>query len=466
LDLTLDYGTAAIKYENGTIIDVGKVDGSEEYRAMMQHFTATNQYYYFPTPSSNYTIDTLTNMLQQLVALIVKHLSSSSYPHEFINPLPLPSSAYNALPKDMEFFPYSVHIAMRNSDIIPYDNIESALQAARLSNRGFYIHGRSYDTVMRAQPSTFADPDFATIIDISNSSTSLLEESKFVLAVEYTASALSLNVFSYDRYANGDRANWINGWEGSVTRPDLGVSVARKLSADDLQTYYKDVEKFINYTIKQHHPRFQRFPEFQGFPGFQRFPWDYDGIERLNLSSVEEDKPMVHALLMFGDQPFSGKISLLKPLQNSLGFNDIVASTLERLDQMDTLYEGARGAASAAKKVSGSFYPSKPTCSDAEIAKYYREHFMFDRDDEAEVINTSNLILPDVEGNEDGMVVAIIPDIKDEEMSEALLDEVLDDANFIAEPLGEKVREKGDAEVEAEAEGYLRVQNELRRREI
>ena len=73
---------------------------------------------------------------------------------------------------------------------------------------------------------------------------------------------------------------------------------------------------------------------------------------------------------------------------------------------------------------------------------------MFNRDDEAEIINT------------DGMV------IKDEEMSEALLDEVIDDANFIAEPLGEKVREKGDAEVEAEAEGYLRVQNELRRREI
>ena len=454
MDLTLDYGTAAIKYENGTIIDVGKVDGSEEYRAMMQHFTAINQYYYPSTPSSNYTIDTLTNMLQQLVALTVKHLSSSSYPHEFINPLPLPSSACNALPKDMECFPYIVHIAMRNSDIIPYDNIESALQAAGLSKRGFYIRRRSYDTVMSAQPSTFADPDFATIIDISNSSTSLLEESKFVLAVEYTASALSLNVFSYDRYANGDRANWINDWKGSVTRPDLGVSVARKLSADDLQTYYKDVEKFINYTIKHHHPR------------FQRFSWDYDGIERLNLSTVEEDKPMVHALLMFGDQPFSGKISLLKPLQNSLGFNDIVASTLERLDQMDTLYEGARGAASAAKKVLGSFSPPKPTCSDAEIAKYYREHYMFDRDDEAEIINTSNLILLDVEGNEDGMVVAIIPDMKDEEMSEALLDEVIDDANFIAEPLGEKVREKGDAEVEAEAEGYLRVQNELRRREI
>jgi len=44
LDLTLDYGTAAIKYENGTIIDVGKVDGSEEYRAMMQHFTAMNKW--------------------------------------------------------------------------------------------------------------------------------------------------------------------------------------------------------------------------------------------------------------------------------------------------------------------------------------------------------------------------------------------------------------------------------------
>ena len=327
MDLTLDYGTAAIKYENGTIIDVGKVEGSEEYRAMMQHFTATNQFY-FPTPSSNYTVDALTNMLQQLVALIVKHLSSSSYPHEFINPLPLPPSVYNALPKDMELFPYSVHIAMRNSEMIPYDNIESALQAARLNNRGFYIHGRLYDTVVRDQPFTFADPDFATIINISNSSTSLLEESKFVLAVEYTASALSLSVFSLNRYANGDRTNWINDWEGSVTRPDLGVSVARKLSADDLQTYYKDVEKFINYTIK-HHPRFQRFPEFQRFPGFQRFPWEYDGIERLNLSTAEEDKPMVHALLMFGDQPFSGKISLLKPLQNSLGFNDIVASTLD-----------------------------------------------------------------------------------------------------------------------------------------
>jgi len=45
LDLTLDYGTAAIKYENGTIIDIGKVDGSEEYRAVMQHLTAINRYY-------------------------------------------------------------------------------------------------------------------------------------------------------------------------------------------------------------------------------------------------------------------------------------------------------------------------------------------------------------------------------------------------------------------------------------
>jgi hypothetical protein len=44
LDLTLDYGTAAIKYENGTIIDVGKVNGSEEYRAMMQHFIAMDKW--------------------------------------------------------------------------------------------------------------------------------------------------------------------------------------------------------------------------------------------------------------------------------------------------------------------------------------------------------------------------------------------------------------------------------------
>ena len=368
MDLTLDYGTAAIKYENGTIIDVGKVDGSEEYRAMMQHFTAINQYYYPSTPSSNYTIDTLTNMLQQLVALIVKHLSSSSSPHEFINPLPLPSSAYDALPKDMGFFPYSVHIAMRNSKNIPYNNIETALQAAGLGNRGFYINGRSYDTVISAQPSTFADPDLATIIDISSSSTSLPEDSQFVLAVEYTASALSLNVFSYDRYANGDRANWINDWEGSVTRPDLGVSVARKLSADDLQTYYKDVEKFINYTIKQQPSR------------FQSFPWVGDVIERLDLSTVEEDKPIVHSLMIFGDQPLSGRISLLKPLQNCLGFNDTVASTVERLDQMDKLYEGARGAASVAKKVPEKFsrYPSKPTCSDAKIVRYFREYMMSD----------------------------------------------------------------------------------------
>jgi hypothetical protein len=83
---------------------------------------------------------------------------------------------------------------------------------------------------------------------------------------------------------------------------------------------------------------------------------------------------------MFGDQPLSGQISLLKPLQNSLGFNDTVASTIERLDQTDTLYEGARGAASAAKKVpeNWSRYPSKPTCSDTEIVRYFREDMMSD----------------------------------------------------------------------------------------
>ncbi len=317
-----------------------------------------------------------------------------------------------------------------------------------------------YDTLISARPSTFADPDFATIIDISNSSTSLLEESKFVLAVEYTASALSLNIFSYYSYRNGDIANWINDWEGSVTRPDLGASVARKFPADDLQTYYKDVEKFINDTIKQQLPR---------------FPWNYDGIEGLNLSTVEEDMPIVHALLMFGDQPLSSKINLLEPLQNSLGFNNTVVSTLESFDQMDMLYEGARDAASMAKKVSENWspFPSKRTCPDAEIVRYYREHVMFDWDDEAEITNTSELIIPDAEGNEDGMVAPIAPDIKDKELSEALpkagaeggrRGEVIDDASFIAEPLGEVVREKGNAK--AEAEGYSMVQNELRRREI
>ena len=222
-------------------------------------------------------------MLQQLNDLIVTHLSSSSYPHEFINPLPLPSSTCNTLPTDVEFFPYSVHIAMRNSKAIPYNDIESALQAAGLSNRGFYIHGRLYDTVISAQPSAFADPDFATIIDIS-SSTSLLEESQFVLAVEYTASALSLNIFSTCRYANSDI---VNDWGESVTRSDLGASVAQKLSADDLQTYYNDVEKFINYTIKQHPSR------------SHSFPWVDDVIERLHLSTVAEDKPIVHSLIIW-----------------------------------------------------------------------------------------------------------------------------------------------------------------------
>jgi hypothetical protein len=265
----------------------------------------------------------------------------------------------------VEFFPYSVHIAIRNSRKFYYNGIDSALQAAGLRNRGFSIHGRSYDTVISAQPYAFTDPDLATLIDISSNSTSLPEKSQFVLAVEYTASALSLNVFSKCRYRNG---GIVDSWEGSITRPDLGASVAQKLSADDLQTYYKDVEKFINYTINQS-------------PRFESFLWLYDEIETLNSSTAEKDKPIVHSLLMFGDQPLSGQINLVKPLQNSLGFNDTVASTIERLDQTDTLYEGARGAASAAKKVSEKFspYPSKPTCSDAEIVRYFRDYVMSDR---------------------------------------------------------------------------------------
>ena len=47
---------------------------------------------------------------------------------------------------------------------------------------------------------------------------------------------------------------------------------------------------------------------------------------------------------------------------------------------MDKLYEGARVAASVAKKVPEKFsrYPSKPTCSDAKIVRYFREYMMSD----------------------------------------------------------------------------------------
>jgi hypothetical protein len=384
-------------------------------------------------PSSK-VVNALTNMLQQLNALVIKHLSSSSDPHDFINPLPLPSYLRNSLHEDEKIFPYSVHIAMRNSETIPDENIESALQAAGLSNPGFYMDGRSYKTVIRARLSSFTAPDFATFIDISNSSTSLFIDSKVILAVEYTASALSLNIFTYDRYKNIDLPDRINDWTGSVIRPDLGADVAGKLAADDLQTYYEDVEKFVNNTIKQQ------------LPNFQEYLW------------AHKDTPGVDALLMLGDQSLSQKISLLEPLRKSLGFNDTIASTLRRLDRMDTLYEGARDAASKAKKVSEEWrrFPSKRTCPDDEILRFYREPFEIDWDFEVEIANTSEPITPDAKGNEEEMSEAL-PKAGAEEGGRA---EVIDSVNFVDEPLEEMVSQKGD--VKTEAEGYLMVQDELK----
>jgi quinol monooxygenase YgiN len=54
---------------------------------------------------------------------------------------------------------------------------------------------------------------------------------------------------------------------------------------------------------------------------------------------------------------------------------------------MDTLYESARDAASMAKKVSEGWlrFPSKPTCTDTEIVRYYRKYFISNWDNEAEI---------------------------------------------------------------------------------
>jgi hypothetical protein len=285
------------------------------FKHIYEEFTAPRE-----LPSCH-IVNTITDMLQQLSLLASEHLD------------------------DGEQLKHTT-ISTRIIRAFPWTDINKALSASGFSGG------------LPQYPSKLVRPE--AIIHISNST---YTAKKLVLTVEYTASALSLKVFSVSE--SKTRIFAVDEWIPYITRPELGGDVLRHLKQDNLQKYFRDLERFVKETVKVQLPHFRHW----GIFSTSNSPSTGE-VHNFIISNTRSLR--IDYLLLLGEQP-PFWYNFTDSLQKSLGFNDTVYLRLKNLSQPDMLYESARSAASGSQdsNLLGDF-PIKPGCTDAEIAKHWR----------------------------------------------------------------------------------------------
>jgi hypothetical protein len=285
------------------------------FKHIYEEFTAPRE-----LPSCH-IVDTITGMLQQLSLLASEHLD------------------------DGEQLKHT--ISTRIIRAFTWTDINKALSASGFSGG------------LPQYPSKLVRPE--AIIHISDR---IHTGKPLVLTVEYTASALSLKIFSVLKSRTRIYAD--DEWIPYITRPELGGDVLRHLKQDNLQKYFRDLERFVKETVEV------QLPHFRHRDIFSTSNWPSTSAVHNQIISSTMSLP-VDYLLLLGEQP-PYWYNFTDSLQKSLGFNDTVYLMLKNLSQPDMLYESARSAASNAARNSNLLndYPFKPGCKDAEIAKHWR----------------------------------------------------------------------------------------------
>jgi hypothetical protein len=283
------------------------------FKSIYEEFTAPREL------PSRHIVDILTGMLRQLSLLVREHLD------------------------DGEHLQHS--ISTRIIRAFPWTDVNKALSASGFSGG------------LPQYPSHFVRPE--AIIHISEKT---YIGTKLVLTVEYTASALSLKVFAVSE--SRTRIIAVDEWIPYNTRPELGGDVLRHLKQDNLQKYFRDVERFVNETLKA------QLPHFRHRNVFSTSNSPYTGHVHNLIISNTMSLPVDYLLLLGEQPPFW--YNFTASLQKSLGFNDTVHLMLKNLSQTDMIYESARSASGTQHINILSDFPLKQGCTDAEIAKHWR----------------------------------------------------------------------------------------------